>query len=137
MTFREKLLAFSTLAGVIAAVAPGAQASGIKLNYVEKSLSDPIVREIWADKIGEAEKLGSYAPWAMVAEVTRPDGSKVYVSQLWAGNACSMKECPVRIFQNGELAASFMACDATDSHVLSSTATSLLACDSAFPTGIR
>ena len=137
MTFRQKLLAYSTVAAVMSAMVPGADATGIKLNYVEKPLSDSLVREIWADMIPSAQPLGQYAPWAVVATVTRPDGSQFHVSQLWAGDACGMKDCPVRILQNGHLTASFMACDAKESHELSASGSIFFACDSMQPTGIR
>lgn len=137
MTFRQKLLSYATAAAVVAAMAPGAEAAGIKLNYVEKPMSDKLVRQIWGELANSATPLGSYAPWALVATVTRSDGSQFHVSQMWSGDMCGAKDCPVRIFQDGEVTASFMACDAAEFHELNSSGSMMFACDGVQSTGIR
>lgn len=137
MTFRQKLLAYSSIASVIAAIPNGVSAQMVSLDYHEVPLSDPVARQMWKDEISDAKPLGQYSPWAVIAKVKLPNKQEFYVGQLWSGSHCSVKDCPVKVMQGNEILLDVMGCDNTDEHALNESGNTLFLCEMAYPTNAK
>lgn len=137
MTFRQKLLAYSTLAAAAAFVANGVSAQMTMLEYHDVPLTDPIAKKMWKDEIPDATALGQYSPWAVIAKVKVPGKEDFYVGQLWSGSHCSVRDCPVKVMQGDEVLLDVMGCDNTDEHGLNESGSTLFLCDMAYPTNVK
>jgi hypothetical protein len=137
MKLRNLVAAKAAVIAVLAFLTGSATAEPVNLRYVERPLNDPEVAMMWADRLDEAGPVGQYQPWATVARV-RFDGTReLTISQLWSGPDCGITDCPIRVFEDDRLLATFMACSEDGHHVVSDDARLLTACGNVHPTNRR
>lgn len=126
MSFAAKLVAYSAAASVLMASSPIMYASNVTLDYKDYSFDTEIAKRTWGDQLSAAKSSGS-APAVSVATIN-VDGHKMEFAVLFAESMCSNTECPIRVFEDGEMILDAMTCRDISSHAVSESARAMVSC---------
>ncbi|WP_310622271.1 hypothetical protein [Flexibacterium corallicola] len=114
--------------------APYAQPLSIPIVYEQFSQNTPEALKYWGKSAMDAEGT-LVSPSIFVGNV--PVGSILLtVTMLAAPSVCGLNECPVRIFKDDKMLASFNSCDNVMFHSLSQSGYFFRGCDDIYPTGL-
>lgn len=133
MNFSAKLAMYSVATSLALAPSATMQASPVRLEYRSVAPDSERAKELWGDRLDGATMMsgedgeGMSNPSVFVAEVER-DGVKLTVTTIYASNMCNMENCPIRVFENGEIIEDTFGCYNITEHSMAESLRAMETC---------
>lgn len=123
-------LCLLALSGPVAAQSEvPAETADIQLEYTAFPVNDPVWGPIWQDYTKEVPENPVFGPEIYAVTMPTSGGGTFSISTFVSSGTCGINTCDVRIIENGEILADFMACNARETHRLSADGSRFIACD--------
>ncbi|MCS4089662.1 hypothetical protein [Rhizobium sp. BK176] len=126
MKFAAKLALYSAAASLLVASSPILHATNVNLVYKDYAFDTDVAKRTWGDQLADSSSTGS-DPAVSVATVDS-NGHKLEFAVLFAENRCSNTECPIRVYEDGDLIMDSLTCRDIATHAISESGMAMVSC---------